>query len=63
MGFKALEQTDVRKQVINLARKKEIPIYKVFLTPRRYELSFMPIEKNVDWGVDVIDKVNVTDIY
>jgi len=63
VGFKALERTDVRKQIINLARKKEIPIYKVFLTPRRYELSFMPIEKNVDWGEDVIDRINVTDIY
>ena len=62
VGFKALERTDVRKQIINLARKKEIPIYKVFLTPRSYELSFMPIEKNLDWGEDVIDRINVTDI-
>lgn len=63
VGFKALEQDEVKERIVDLARKKGIPLYKVFLAPRRYELSVIPIDKEIDWGLDVIENVAKDDMF
>lgn len=63
IGPKALERDDVKNGIVNLAKEKGIPLYKIFFTPRKYALSIIPIEKEIDWGVDNIENLRLDNIY
>lgn len=58
IGQEALKREDVKEKIVKLAKEKGIPVYKPFFTPRTYELRFIPVDKEIKWGLDTLENLN-----
>lgn len=57
VGQVALKREDVRKRLVDLARKESIPVYYVFFTPQEYKLSIVTKKDVMDLGGTELEDV------